>query len=176
MDPGLDLGTRVALRALSGDGDPLGGLSLSNDNEKLLLGESHRRVVSAVLRRVESTCSEILEWIERPGGDLLQFREDLVPSQIDELRVLVDDLRGETRRVEEEIVVDPSVQSRARAVSATISLTQVEIQEVLTPGLRGYGMLPAEVEAALDAKFVRLLDCLQRMSRIAGRKITRGAA
>ena len=174
MDPGLDLGTRVALRALSGDGDPLGGLSLSNDNEKLLLGESHRRVVSAVLRRVESTCSEILEWIERPGGDLLQFREDLVPSQIDELRVLVDDLRGETRRVEEEIVVDPSVQSRARAVSATISLTQVEIQEVLTPGLRGYGMLPAEVEA--DAKFVRLLDCLQRMSRIAGRKITRGAA
>ena len=71
---------------------------------------------------------------------------------------------------------DLEVQSRARAVSATISLTQVEIQEVLTPGLRGYGMLPAEVEAALDAKFVRLLDCLQRMSRIAGRKITRGAA
>lgn len=148
---------------------------MSDNPQKLHLGESHRRVVSAVLRRVESTCGEILEWIERPGGDLLQFNEDLAQSQVYELRAVVSELREETRRVEEEIAVDALVQSRARAISATISLTQVEIQEVLTPGLRGYGTLPPEVEAALDAKFMRLLDCLQRMSKIAGRKVSRGA-
>jgi len=142
--------------------------------QKLLLGENHRRVVSAVLRRVESTCGEVLEWLDRPGGDLLQLEEDVAPSQADELRVLVNRLREETRRVEEEIVVDPSVQSRARAVSASVSLTRVEIEEVLTPGLRGYGALHPEVEAALDAKFLRLLNCLQDMSRIAGRNRPRG--
>jgi hypothetical protein len=145
---------------------------LSDDPQKLLLGENHRRVVSAVLRQVESTCGEILEWIERPGRDLLRFNEDLAPSQIYELRGVVRELREESRRVEEEMVVDALVQPRARAISATISLTQVEIQEVLTPGLRGYGTLPPEVEGALDAKFMRLLDCLQRMSKIAGRKVS----
>jgi hypothetical protein len=147
---------------------------LPKNLQKLVLGENHRRVVSAVLRRVESTCDEVLGWLERPGGDLVQLEEDLAPGQADELRAVVERLREETRRVEEEIVVDHSVQSRARAVSASVSLTRVEIEEVLTPGLRGYGALHPEVEAALDAKFLRLLACLQAMSRIAGRNRYRG--
>jgi hypothetical protein len=88
---------------------------------------------------------------------------------------MVNRLREETRRVEDEIVVDASVQSRAAAVAASVSLTRVEIEEVLTPGLRGYGALGAEVEAALDAKFLRLLVCLQAMSRIAERNRSQGA-
>jgi hypothetical protein len=143
--------------------------------EKLVLSENHRRVVSAVLRRVEHTCDEVLDWLERPSGDLLRFEEDLTPSQMDELRAQVSRLREAARRVEEELDVDATMQSRARAVAASISLTRVELEEVLTPGLRGYGALRPDVEAALDAKFGRLLGCLQAMSKIAERSRSHGA-
>jgi hypothetical protein len=147
---------------------------LPEKSKKLELGENHRRVVSAVLRRVEHTCDEVLEWLERPGGDLLRFEEDLSPGQAAELRAEVSRLREEARRVEEELVVDAAFQSRARAVAASISLTRVELEEVLTPGLRGYGALHPQVEAALDAKFGRLLAHLQTLGAIATRNHARG--
>jgi len=148
---------------------------LPENPRKLALGENHRRVVSAVIRRVETTCDEVLGWLERPAGDLHKLEEDIAPRQADELRLLVKRLREETRRVQNELVVDPSVHSRARGIAASVSLTRTEIEEILTPGLRGYGALPPEMEAALDKKFARLLACLQAMGEIAERSNSRGA-
>lgn len=143
---------------------------------KLALGENHRRVVSAVIRRVETTCEEVLGWLERPGGDLHQLEEDVVPKQANELRTLVSRLREETRRVQDEVEIDPSVRSRARGIAASVSLTRTEIEEILTPGLRGYGALAPETEAALDKKLARILACLQAMGEIAERSSSRGGA
>jgi hypothetical protein len=143
---------------------------------KLELGENHRRVVSAVVRRVETTCDEVLGWLERPSGDLHKLEEDIVPKQADALRGLVRRLREETRRVQNELVIDASVQSRARGIVASVSLTRTEIEEILTPGLRGYGALDPETEAALDKKFARILECLLAMGEIAERSSSRGAA
>lgn len=143
---------------------------------KLALGENHRRVVSAVVRRVETTCDEVIGWLERPGGDLRTLEDDVAPKQADELRVLVRRLREETRRVQNELVIDPSVQSRARGIAASVSHTRTEIEEILTPGLRGYGALAPEMEAALDKKLARILACLQAMGEIAERSRSRGAA
>jgi len=137
--------------------------------QKLDLDPNHRRVVSAVLRRVEVTCNEVLDWLVRPGGDLVQLCEDVSEDQKEELRLLVGRLRGEVLRVQNEIEVDPSVQSRARAIAASVSLTRVELEEVLTPGLRGYGAIPQELEAALDAKFTRLLSCLYALNAVVER-------
>jgi hypothetical protein len=153
-----------------------GGLALQGKIEKLDLGENHRRVVSAVLRRAESTCEEVLSDLERPSGNLLGFQEDIGPEQAAELRRLVSRLREEIRRIEGEMLLDVSVQSRARCVAGSVSLTRVELEEVLTPGLRGYGILPSEVEVALDEKFLRLLACLETMSVAAERRGSRGAA
>ena len=141
-------------------------LILRENGEKLALPESHRRVVSAVLRRVEVTCNEVLDCLVRPGGDLVRFSEDISEEQKEELRALVARLRREILRVQNEIEVDPSVQSRARAIAASLSLTRVELEEVLTPGLRGYGTIPRELEAALDAKFARLLSCLYALDAV----------
>src|SRR5271155_4974867 len=119
MDSRIHLRTGVALRTLSGDGGPIRRLDLPDNPRKLELGENHRRVVSAVIRRVETTCDEVLGWLERPCGDLHQLEEDVAPKQADELRMLVRRLRGETRRVQNELVIDPSVQSRARGIAAS---------------------------------------------------------
>jgi hypothetical protein len=134
--------------------------------EKLALAETHRRIVSAVIRRVEATCDEVLDWIVRPSGNLRQFSEDVSEHQAGELRVLVERLRREIHRVQNEVAVDPSVQSRSRCIASSVSLTRVELEEVLTPGLRGYGALSPELEAALDAKFTRLLAYLYAMSSV----------
>jgi hypothetical protein len=149
---------------------------LPENPRKLALSENHRRVVSAVIRRVETTCEEVLGWLERPGGDLHKLEEDVTPKQAAELRRLVNRLREETRRVQNEVVIDPSVHSRARGLAATVSHTRTEIEEILTPGLRGYGALPPEMESALDEKLERILSCLQDMGEIAERSRSRGAA
>jgi hypothetical protein len=143
---------------------------------KVVLSENHRRVVSAVIRRVETTCDEVLGWLERPAGDLHQLEEDVSPKQAAQLRTLVSRLREETRRVQNEVVIDATVQSRARGIAASVSLTRTEIEEILTPGLRGYGTLAPEMEAVLDKKLSRILVCLQAMGDIAERSRSRGAA
>jgi hypothetical protein len=149
---------------------------LAEKPRMLVLSENHRRVVSAVVRRVETTCDEVLGWLERPNGELHKLEEDVGPKQAEELRTLVGRLREETRRVQSELVIEPSVQSRARGIAASVSHTRTEIEEIFTPGLRGYGALPPEMEAALDKKLARILACLQAMEEIAERSRSRGAA
>jgi hypothetical protein len=80
------------------------------------------------LRRAESTCEEVLSDLERPSGNLLGFQEDIGPEQAAELRRLVSRLREEIRRIEGEMLLDVSVQSRARCVAGSVSLTRVEIR------------------------------------------------
>jgi hypothetical protein len=137
--------------------------------EKMTLPESHRRVVSAVIRRVEATCDEILDLMARPGGNLQQFCEDVSEQQAVELRALVGRLRQEVSQVQMEVAMDPLVQSRRRCITSSVSLTRIELEEVLTPGLRGYGALHPSLEAALDAKFERLLACLSAIGSVLDR-------
>ncbi len=143
-------------------------------SEKLRLGENHRRVVSAVLRRVEATCSEVTAWLERCSGLLQHLRDDISPGQAQELRSLAARLRAEVARVHEEVILDLGEQSRARGIAAAISLARVEVEEVMTPGLRGYGHLHREIEAALDVRFARLPDCLETMSDVVEPTAPRG--
>lgn len=149
--------------------------TLMESGKKLSLPESHRRVVSAVFRRVEATCDEILDWIVRPSGNLQQLSEDVPAQQAMELRLLVDRLRREIYQVQKEVMVDPLVQSRRRCIASAVSLTRVELEEVLTPGLCGYGALSPDVEAALDTKFQRLLACLSTIGSVLERNDSQGA-
>jgi hypothetical protein len=137
---------------------------LAEQSHELALGDNHLRVVSAVLRRVETTCDEVIWWLERREGDLHHFEEDVTPSQAQTLRASVARLRQELRGIQKELFVSPSVHSRARGIAASISLTRTELEEVLTPGLRGYGALPPQTEEALDRAFTRLLLALQALS------------
>ncbi len=139
---------------------------MAEPSEKLRLGENHRRVVSAVVRRIEKTCDEVLAWLDRRPGLLHQFRNDITPEKADQLRVLVAGLREEMARFHREVTISPAVQSRARAVAGTVSFARTEIEEVMTPGLRGYGPIAPDAEAALDLRFTRFLACLEAMSDI----------
>jgi len=131
--------------------------------------------VSAVLRRVETTCDEVLFWLDRRAGTLQTYLDDLSPRQVEQLRLLAERLRKEVARIQTGLTTDARAQSRARAIAGVLSAMRTELEEVLTPGLRGYGALEPETEAALDAKFARLLTSLESMNSVISGGRLRGA-
>ena len=147
----------------------------SPPEKRITLGENHRRVVSAVLRRVETTCDEVLFWLDRRAGTLQTYLDDLSPRQVEQLRLLAERLRKEVARIQTGLTTDARAQSRARAIAGVLSAMRTELEEVLTPGLRGYGALEPETEAALDAKFARLLTSLESMNSVISGGRLRGA-
>ncbi len=147
---------------------------MSEISPKLRLSENHRRVVSPVLRVVEKACDEVLAWLERRPGGLNQFRDDISSGEAEKIRAHVALLREELGRFQREAAVRPVVQSRARAVAGTVSHARIEIEEVMTPGLRGYGPITPETEAALDSRLTRLLGFLEAVSDIVESPAPRG--
>ncbi len=103
------------------------------------------------------------------------YLDDLSPRQVEQLRLLAERLRKEVARIQTGLTTDARAQSRARAIAGVLSAMRTELEEVLTPGLRGYGALEPETEAALDAKFARLLTSLESMNSVISGGRLRGA-
>ncbi len=82
------------------------------------------------------------------------------------LRKLVQQLRGEIRRFDSEVTLDPAVQSRRRAIATLLSAHRINLEEVNSANLRGYGRLPDEVGRELDGKLGRLTTLLEAMSGV----------
>ena len=139
---------------------------MPNTSDKLRLGENHRRVVSVLLREVEKMCEAILEWLDKKPGVLSWVEDDLTAEQQTRLRKLVEQLRGEIRRFDSEVTLDPAVQSRRRAIATLLSAHRIDLEEVNSANLRGYGRLPDEVGRELDAKLGRLTTLLEAMSGV----------
>jgi len=135
--------------------------------KKLHLSENHRRVVSVLMRRVETVCEGILQDLDRKSGLLHNMEDDVPPEQARMLRLLAEKLRAEVARVESEISLDPAIRSRKRSIAARISSAIIDLEEIGGSGLRGYGAVSEELEQALGEKFARLVGVLQEMERIA---------
>src|SRR5712692_9257267 len=139
---------------------------MPNTSDKLRLGENHRRVVSVLLREVEKMCDAILDWLDKKPGLLLRVQDDMTAEQQAGLHKLVQQLRGEIRRFDSEVTLDPAVQSRRRAIAALLSANRTHLEEVDSAGLRGYGQLPEDVGRERDAKLGRLTTLLEVMSGV----------
>lgn len=139
---------------------------MSEARVKLRLGENHRRVVSVLLRNVEKAADGITAWLERKPGLLHRYREDLTPLQKARLREMAGQLHAEIRRFYEEVELDCSTQSRRRAIAALVSSATIDLEEVDSRSLRGYGEVPAEIGCALDAKLQRVLQCLEQIQTV----------
>src|SRR5713226_1345054 len=139
---------------------------MPNTSDKLRLGENHRRVVSVLLREVEKMCDAILDWLDKKPGLLLRVQDDMTAEQQAGLRKLVQQLRGEIRRFDSEVTLDPAVPSRRRAIATLLSAHRINLEEVNSGNLRGYGRLPDEVGRELDGKLGRLTTLLEAMSGV----------
>lgn len=137
-----------------------------HSREKLELGENHRRAVSAMLRELERACDAVEHWVDREGGIYLQPQDDLLPEQAHALRELVKELRRELIRVDDEMTLDHSPQSRRRALIALLSTAIADLEDTESSRLKGYGPLPEAAKTQIDAAMQRLISVLERMVQV----------
>lgn len=139
---------------------------MSEQAARLKLGENHQRVVSVLLRGVEQMCDLISGWLERRSGVLVRLDDDVPGPQCERLRVLVDEVRGELRRIAGDIELQPTAESPRRSIRALVSAMAVELEERRSPRLEGYGPLSDAAKTKIDAEIDRLLARLERMAEV----------
>lgn len=136
---------------------------MSATRAKMQLSENHRRVVSVLLRNVEKAADGIVGWLDRKPGLLQRYRDEFTPAQQARLREMAAQLHAEVQRFYDEVELDSAYQSRRRAIAALVSSATIDLEEVNSRSLRGYGEVPTELGGELDSKLQRLLHCLEQV-------------
>jgi hypothetical protein len=131
------------------------------------LGENHRRAFSVLMRGTERACDEVAEWLERPTSGLTEIRADLTPDQKTRLRELAAKVKAEVQEFAAKVILDKKRMSRRRAVAAIVSAILIDLQEVQSSGLKGYGPLREEAKPVLDESIRRMVVLLEQMLHIA---------
>lgn len=126
------------------------------DGQKFELRQSHRSILSALLRGFEDMCAEIERWLDPEPGVLVAVEERLGAVEQQRLRILLDRLGGELRRIEREIQLDVSPRSAARSIEALLVEHLSLLEETSGGDLRGYGELDPPAQARLETEFTRL--------------------
>jgi len=139
-------------------------------SEKLQLGENHRRAVSVLLRGLERMCDEIESALVETPGVLRRVKDDLSAAQGMALRKMSGRVRGEIRRLNSEIELDPAVRSRQRTIRAILSVNIINLEESGSERLRGYGPMSKEAAEQLDGEFNLLIALLEEMEAVVERK------
>ncbi len=139
---------------------------------KFDLGESHRRILAALLRGFEGMRAEINRWIDPAPGVLTSVEDRLGPGEQQRLRALLDRLAGELDRIGREIGLDVSPRSAARSIESLLVEHLSLLEETAGGELRGCGEMDAPVRARLEQEFARLralfgemLDVVRRAPR-----------
>jgi hypothetical protein len=137
-----------------------------------LLGESHRRIIAALLRGFEDMLAEIERWIDPAPGVLIAVEDRLSPAEEQRLRSLLDRMSGELHRIGNEIGIDVSPRSAARSIESLLVEHLSLLEESAGGELRGYGDMDSSVRERLEREFARLhaifgemLDVVRRSSR-----------
>ena len=139
-------------------------------SEKLQLGENHRRAVSVLLRGLERMCDEIESALVETPGVLRRATDDLSAAQGMALRKMSGRVRGEIRRLNSEIELDPAVRSRQRTIRAILSANIFNLEESGSGRRRGYGPMSKETAAQLEGEFNRLTALLEEMEAVVEQK------
>jgi hypothetical protein len=137
--------------------------------EKLDLRETHRRILSALLRGFEDMRAEIGPWIDPAPGILVAVEDRLGAAERRALRSLLGELEEEIRRLDREISLDVSSRSAARTIGALLVEHLSLLEETAGGELRGYGAIDPALHARLDSEFARLRDLFSRMLAVVRR-------
>jgi hypothetical protein len=135
-------------------------------DDKLKLGENHRRVISVLLRGLEQSCDEIDASFRESPATLRRIHDDLSPGQRSSLREKTQCVREEIRRLASEIELDTSTGSQRRTVLALLSASIVNLEESEPKKLRGYGTISKEAEDRLAHEVQRLIGLFEEMAAV----------
>ena len=136
---------------------------------KFELGESHRRILSALLRGFEDMRAEIERWIDPAPGVLIAVEDRLSGGEQKRLRGLLNRMAGELGRIEREIGLDVSPRSASRSIEALLVEHLAQLEETAGGELHGYGEMDSAVRARLETEFQRLHGLFGEMLQVVRR-------
>jgi len=139
------------------------------DARKFELGESHRRILSALLRGFEDMRAEIERWIDPAPGVLVRIEERLGAGEQQRLRALLERLGEELGRIVREIGLDVSPRSAARSIESLLVEHLSLLEETAGGELRGYGELDPAARARLEHEFQGLHGLFGEMLHVVRR-------
>ncbi len=142
--------------------------------QRLTLGESHRRIVSALLRGFEDMAAEISRWVDPPAGVLVSVEDRLNRRERQEVQALLARLEEELRRLAREINLDVAGRSAARSIEALVVEHLSLLQETAGGELRGYGEMDDKTRVRLAAEFARLQEIFESLLHVVRREAPRG--
>ena len=140
------------------------------------LGEGHRRAASATLLLLDEALCTCEQWARgRECHSVLYSERNTLSSQqkrdllaeIQEMRVLLDELRRELALKEE-------TNTAASAIFQQVLATRDAVVELKSKHLRGYGELPRRLPEWLDPRLEDLVLRLNRLTQIARGEDTPG--
>ena len=129
------------------------------------LNEHHQRRLAATLQRLDRGLGEVLGLAEGldPGGVFAEFAMDLSPAQQRAVVTGVADFRAAIRRLGEDLGLPPAPPRSgvSWAIQARLLTFEVDLAETKSSGMKGYGSMPRETAARLDAAINELEDLIE---------------
>ena len=138
------------------------------------LGESHRRILSALLRGFEDMRAEIEQWMDPSPGVLVGIEERLSREERERLRELLDRMFDELRRLERELSLGVSTRSATRSIEALLVEHLSLLEETAGGELRDYGAIDDAARDRLEGEFARLHRIFDQMLEVVRRKRSEG--
>jgi len=135
-------------------------------NDRLEIGENHRRAISATLAMVDRTLCLFERWAK--GQDvqsvLYKERNNLSPRQRVAILRIIRDIRRAIGEIHQSLQLTDDVEITVTTIRGHCSILWVALEELQARHLRRYGEPLPELGEYLDPRVQKLIRLLRKLS------------
>lgn len=135
------------------------------------LSENHKRRITSVFKQLDKIFSSFENYVR--GGEysseLYSEKNDLSQSEREKLAGAVEEIKAILREIKEELKLEPDISNVSRLVTVRSMSIWVDLIEIKSGNLGGYGPVPDGFSEYFDPKLDSIIEILQKISNIPGR-------
>lgn len=132
------------------------------------LSVGHKNSIATTLTILDEALCEFEHWAEGREIKSIFYREDneLRPDQREAIKNQVARIRERLLELKDGLQLDGSPRSVAQSIWSQCSMLWVNLVEMTSKHLRGYGEVPAALAEYLDPRVAELIDLTQEIPRL----------
>ncbi|HEV8446929.1 MAG TPA: hypothetical protein VGQ44_08910 [Gemmatimonadaceae bacterium] len=133
--------------------------------DRIAVNDNQRRHFEVLLSRLEDSLGTIETLLAAPRARNLSRVEDDVPSGFRTIAASeIPAIKHQIERLAVAMNLRPSIVSLRRVISASLTTDVIRIEDSLSSGLRGYGVVDPTLPDLLDPALLRLAHSLGRLA------------
>jgi len=132
------------------------------------LSQGHKNTIATTLAVLDEALCEFEQWAEGREIKSIFYREanELQPEQREAIKNQVARLREKLMEMREGLQLEVGPRSVAQRIWSHCSMLWVNLIEVTSRHLRGYGEVPAELADYLDPRVTELIELTNEIAAI----------